>query len=418
MTDWPAFQWRGFMHDAGRNFQDIALLKRFVNVMVQYKMNIFHFHLTDNPGYRIECRVHPELNDPKNYLPTRQPGKFYTYKQLNDFIAYCAQRGIKVVPEIDMPGHSAYFQRAFGVTMQSKKGTQILTDCLNEFLANVHTEYFHMGSDEVSVRNAAFMDQMADLIRKHGRKLLVWRPGHLPSGKVITQLWTKYGKSVPQMPAVDSRNDYVNAMDPFIGPLRVLNLATDGKPSGDNLALGGTLCLWPDVNIGADQMNIYRQNPVFPALLAAAENYWHGGMVSRPEDWTHLPSDTNDAAFVQYAAFEARMVVHRDLYFRDWPFPYVKQANLVWKVIGPFNLKHHPLVERDLRASYVVDGKTFRWVEARGATLHINHFWYGASVLPAAKEGVAYALTYVWSPRAQTVGFWIGFNDPIRSSRK
>ena len=421
ITDWPAFSWRGFMHDVGRNFQDIALLKRFVDVMAQYKLNIFHFHLTDNPGWRIECRVHPELNDPKSYLPTRAPGKFYTYAELNDFIGYCAQRGITVVPEIDMPGHSAYFKRAFGVEMQSERGAKSLADCVNEFLDQVHPEYFHMGSDEVHLQNPAFMDQMADLIRSRGCKLLVWRPGHLPARKVITQLWSAGGAQNgmrPETPAVDSRNDYLNAMDPFDGPLRLLNLATDEKASGDQLALGGTLCCWPDINVGADQMNIYRQNPVFPALLAAAENYWHGGMTSRPENWTRLPTDTNDAAFVQFADFESRMMAQRDLFFRDWPFPYVKQTDLVWKIIGPFPLTNTPPVERELRDRYEAAGKTFRWADARGATLFVNHFWYGASALPAAMDGVAYALTYVWSPRAQTVGFWIGFNDPIRSSRR
>ena len=421
ITDWPAFPWRGFMHDVGRNFQNLALLKRFVDVMAQYKMNIFHFHLTDNPGWRIECRVHSELNDPKSYLPTRAPGKFYTYAELNELIAYCAQRGITVVPEIDMPGHSDYFKRAFGVEMQSERGAKILTECVNEFLDHVRTEYFHMGSDEVHLQNPAFMDQMADLIRSRGCKLLVWRPGHLPSEKVITQLWSAGGVQnamVPETPAVDSRNDYLNAMDPFDGPLRMLNLATCSKPSGDNFALGGTLCCWPDINVGADQMNIYRQNPVFPALLAAAENYWRGGVASRSENWTRLPADTNDAAFVQFADFEARMITHRDLFFLDWPFPYVKQTDIAWKIIGPFPLTNAPPVERELRDSYELGGKTYRWADARGATLFVNHFWYGASALPATKDGVAYALTYVWSSQVQTVGFWIGFNDPIRSSRR
>lgn len=421
IEDWPAFAWRGFMHDVGRNFQDLALLKRFVDVMAQYKLNVFHFHLTDNPGWRIECRVHPELNEPKNYLPTRAPGKFYTYAELNDFIGYCAQRGIAVVPEIDMPGHSDYFKRAFGTDMQSERGAKILTDCANEFLDQIHTEYFHMGADEVRLTNPAFMDQMADLIRARGRKLLVWRPGHLPKGEVITQLWSAGGAQnspVPGMGAVDSRNNYLNAMDPFDGPLRMLNLATDGKFSGDHLALGGTLCCWPDINAGGDQMNIYRQNPVFPALLAAAENYWRGGCPNRPENWTRLPNNTNDAAFVQFAEFESRILAHRDLFFRDWPFPYVKQTDIAWKIIGPFPPTNCPSVERDFRDRYDVDGKTFRWSDARGATLFVNHFWYGASALPPAKDGVAYAQTCVWSPRAQAVGFWIGFNDPIRSSRR
>jgi len=421
IVDWPAFPWRGFMHDVGRNFQDIALLKRFVDVMAQYKMNIFHFHLTDNPGWRIQCLVHPELNAPQSYLPTRAPGKFYTYQELNDFIQYCAQRGITVVPEIDMPGHSDYFKRAFGVDMQSEQGQKILTDCVNEFLDHVHVKYFHMGSDEVRLQNPAFMDRMADLIRARGCELMVWRPGHLPQGRVITQLWSAGGAQnavLPEDPAVDSRNDYLNAMDPFDGPLRMLNLATDGQAAGDSHAFGGTLCLWPDINVGSDQMNIYRQNPVFPALLAASENYWHGGMVNRPEDWTRLPADTNNAAFVQYAAFESRMIAHRDLYFHDWPFPYVKQTGVAWKIIGPFPLGTNVAVESKLRDSYQVDGENYTWSEARGATVFVNHFWYGASALPVAKEGVAYALGYVWSPREQTAGFWIGFNDPIRSSRR
>ena len=105
------------MHDVGRNYQDMAMLKRFLDVMALYKMNVFHFHLTDNPGYRIECRIHPELNASANY--TRSPGKFYSYAEINDFISYAKQRGIMVLPEIDIPGHSEYFKRAFGVEMQA-----------------------------------------------------------------------------------------------------------------------------------------------------------------------------------------------------------------------------------------------------------------------------------------------------------
>lgn len=422
IEDWPAFAWRGFMHDVGRNFQDVALLKRFADVMAEYKLNILHLHLTDNPGYRIECRVHPELNDPKSYWPTRSPGKFYTYAELNDFIAYCAARGITVVPEIDMPGHSEYFHRAFGVDMQSERGAKIMADCVNEFLDNVHTEYFHMGSDEVRVTNPNFIDHMADLIRAHGRKLLVWRPGHLPQGRVITQLWSAGATPngpLPGLGAVDSRDDYLNAMDPFDGPVRMLNLATCGKPAGDALALGGTLCLWPDINTGTNPMNIYRQNPVFPVLLAAAENYWHGGMVSRREYWTRLPADTNSPVFTAYADFETRLIAHRDLYFRDWPFPYVKQTDETWQLIGPFPLTNAPALEAEktLPASCAVDGKTYRWTDARGATIFVNHFWYDGW-LPNAASGVVYARARLWSPTAQTVGFWIGFNDPIRSSRR
>lgn len=376
IADAPAFPWRGFMHDVGRNPQDVELLKRFIDVMARYKMNVFHWHLTDNPGYRIECRVHPDLNDPKFMTSTRRPGFFYTYAQINEVIAYCRQRHIMVVPEIDMPGHSEYFKRAFGVEMQSEKGTKILKETVGEFLDNVKTEYVHMGSDEVSLKNAKFMDEMADFIRQRGRKLLVWRPGHLPKGEVITQLWAGGGKRSEPLPGVsfvESRHDYINHFDPFDGPVRILNLGTGG--------LGGILCHWPDNNAG-DQMNIYRQSPVFPALLAAAERYWTGKTKNRPEYWGKLAPD--------FAEFEARLLVHRDRYFRDWPFPYVKQSDVVWLLNGT--------------------------VEARGATIHLNHFWYDGW-LPKAKTGTATAQTFVWSPKAQTIGFWINFNGPSRSGR-
>lgn len=389
ITDWPAFEWRGFMHDVGRNPQDVDLLKRFIDVMAQYKLSVFHFHLTDNPGYRIECRVHPELNDPKYMLPTRRPGFFYTYAQINDLVGYCRDRGIMVVPEIDMPGHSDYFKRAFGVEMQSEKGTVILRDAVNEFLDNVQTEFFHMGSDEVSLKNAKFMDAMADLIRKRGRKLLVWRPGHLPKGNVIAQLWAK-GAPVNGLAAVDSRDDYINHLDAFDGPPRIMNL---GSPQ----TLGGILCHWPDNNAG-EPMNIYRQSPVFPSLLAAAERYWTGRTPCRPEYWGRLAPD--------FAVFEDRMIAHRDLYFRDWPFPYVRQSGVVWKLLGPLPPEAPAPAETDFAGG----------VAATGATIHVNHFWYDGW-LPKAKAGVAYAQTYLYSPRAQSVGFWINFNGPSRSGR-
>jgi len=422
IQDAPAFAWRGFMHDVGRNFQDIELLKRFVDVMAQYKMNVFHFHLTDNPAWRIECRVHPELNDAKFTPATRRPGKYYTYAELKEFLAYCRERGVRVLPEIDMPGHSQYFKRAFGVDMQDERGMQILTECLNEFMDNVDVDTLHIGSDEVHLKNPEFLPRMADLIRSRGKQVVVWRPGGMPDGKVITQAWSAGGQPngpLPGLGYLDSRDDYINHLDPFDLPQRELNLSTCGKPAGDEFALGGIICHWPDNNVG-DEMNIYRQSPVFPALLSAAERYWCGHTPQQKQFWGRLP-DPETPDFDRVADFEARMIEHRDRFFAGWPFPYVKQTDIVWNLIGPFDnqgdVNRVFPVESEIRDEYVVDGRTHRWSEARGATIHLNHFWYDGW-LPKARSGTAYALTHVWSPRAQTVGFWIGFNGPSRSDRR
>ena len=401
IVDWPAFLWRGFMHDVGRNYQDMAMLKRFLDVMALYKMNVFHFHLTDNPGYRIECRIHPELNASANY--TRSRGKFYSYAEINDFISYAKQRGIMVLPEIDIPGHSEYFKRAFGVEMQDAKGAQILEDVLNEFMDHVNTPNLHIGSDEVRVRNPQFMNQVADLVRKRGRQVLAWRPGNPPAGPIVTQMWN-YGPGLdplPGMPFVDSRNDYINHVDPFLAPPRVLNLSTGGQPEGDSLAWGGILCHWPDIAVG-EEMDIYRQSPVFPALLAAAENYWRGHMPQHPEYWARLPGE-GDSELTRYAEFEARMIEHRDKYFADWPFPYVRQTNIPWKLIGIFD--HHGDLntafppEREIRDSYEVEGKTYRWSDALGATISINHFQYDGW-MPADPAGHCARLDVCLTPCA------------------
>ena len=114
IVDYPAFPIRGFMHDTGRNFRDIELLKRDIDLMSAYKLNVFHWHLTDNPAWRIECHAYPQLNDAKYHVKGRDEGKFYTYDQIRELIAYAKQRGVMIIPEIDMPGHSQYFNRTFG----------------------------------------------------------------------------------------------------------------------------------------------------------------------------------------------------------------------------------------------------------------------------------------------------------------
>ena len=124
--DWSEYPFRGFMHDTGRNFQTIEMLKETIDLMSFYKINYFHWHLTDYPAWRIECKVYPQLNDPQYQRPGRDCGKYYTYDEIRDLIAYAKERGITIMPEIDMPGHSAYFKNAFGFTMDSEDGLALL----------------------------------------------------------------------------------------------------------------------------------------------------------------------------------------------------------------------------------------------------------------------------------------------------
>jgi len=100
IEDQPRFPWRGLLIDSGRHFQPLDVIKRNLDGMEAVKMNVFHWHLTDNQGFRIESRKLPKLHEQGS------GGRYYTQDEIRDLIEYARDRGIRVVPEFDMPGHS------------------------------------------------------------------------------------------------------------------------------------------------------------------------------------------------------------------------------------------------------------------------------------------------------------------------
>ncbi|MFT3904437.1 MAG: beta-N-acetylhexosaminidase [Niabella sp.] len=111
ISDAPRFQWRGYMQDVSRTFYGVDVIKKYLDIMALYKMNTFHFHLTDDQGWRIEIKKHPELTAEKATVfgkSSKQPAYrsgYYTQQQIKDIVAYAAARHITIVPEIDVPGH-------------------------------------------------------------------------------------------------------------------------------------------------------------------------------------------------------------------------------------------------------------------------------------------------------------------------
>lgn len=423
ITDWPAFHFRGFMHDVGRNYQTVAFLKKQLDFFARYKLNVFHFHLTDNPGFRIESRTYPQLNEKKNYRATRNPGKFYTYAEINELIGFCRDRHIMVIPEIDMPGHSEYFAATFGTEMQSEEGLPIVEAILSEFCDHVDLPFFHIGSDEVRIKNPDFLRRVTALLRGRGKDVIVWRPGGLPDVKVITQLWARgTTQNIEDTRFLDSRANYVNHMDPLVGPVRAFMQQPCRRERGDDLALGGILCCWPDNNI-TDEKDTLRQTPVFPVMLAFAERIWRGARRNHEEYWAKLPRQ-GAAAFEEYEAFERDLIDHRDRFFAGEPFPYVRQTRIPWKLIGPFDHEGRfdaafgP--ENGIREEYEINGKIFKWRpgDAIGGTIHINHFFGFAGHLPKSARGTVYAATRLHSDRERNVGFWIQFGTPSTSARR
>ncbi|MGN6399116.1 MAG: family 20 glycosylhydrolase, partial [Flavisolibacter sp.] len=97
VVDWPAFAWRGYMIDVGRNYQSMDLLKQQIDVMSRYKFNVFHFHFTEDIAWRLAIKQYPQLTAAENML--RNKGQFYSEKDLKELIAYCKERYITLVPE-------------------------------------------------------------------------------------------------------------------------------------------------------------------------------------------------------------------------------------------------------------------------------------------------------------------------------
>jgi hexosaminidase len=188
IEDWPRFPWRGFMLDVSRHFQGKEFVMRFIDELALHKMNVFHWHLVDDQGWRLEIKKYPKLTSVGAWR--KQPGYtenngiyggFYTQDDIREVVAYAAQRHITIVPEIEIPGHSqaaiaaypelscsgepgfvAYFNE-FPAAPRTKwpsnscnvfcasnpKTLEFLQDVLTETMALFPGKYIHIGGDEV-----------------------------------------------------------------------------------------------------------------------------------------------------------------------------------------------------------------------------------------------------------------------------
>lgn len=428
IIDWPAFRIRGFMQDVGRNFQPLDMLKEQIDVLAAYKYNVFHFHVTENPGWRLESKIYPQLNSAESM--TREKGKFYTHEDFKELVAYCQERKITLIPEFDIPGHSAAFRKAMGFeTMSDPRVQPVLIDLVDELCSLAPAEvmpYIHLGTDEVwhdyerpaPTLLPALLERVTQY---HDRELIVWRPGqHIEGDSVsITQLWSSNGHPKPRHRYIDCRLNYVNHLDPLSGITQLYFDRINGAAHGDSLRMGGIFCCWNDNNVN-EAYDILVQNPVYPGIVTYAETSWTGQKKDFGENYLAKLPEKGSELFNEFSAFEDRMIEHRDKYFAGKPFPYVKQTNTEWKVLGPIanggDIYTAFSVEDTLQETYQIDTATYTWHGPFvGGTIQLTHYFGYPSYFPRA-EGTYYAYTQIWSPQEQTVGAWIGFHDWSRSA--
>lgn len=413
INDWPAFTWRGYMVDVGRNYQSVQLLKQQIDIMSRYKLNVFHFHPTEDIAWRIAIKKYPELTLPKNMI--RDKGQFYSVKDIKDLIKYCRERFITFVPEIDMPGHSAAFTRTFGVDMQSEKGLAILKNIITEFDSTYDIPFLHIGADEVKITNNNFIPQMTDLIHHQGKQTIGWHPGGNYDDATIRQLWESKGMENPNARYIDSRSLYLNHMDPLESVVSIFERQLCDTTKGTAHKLGGEICLWNDRRVTSEN-DLLSMNPVYPSMLAFAERSWRGG--GFPGVVVNIGAPNSDRG-IAFEEFENRLINQKHLYFKNLPFPYVRQSDIHWKFFGPFENNGNlstPFWPEEKNIS-MLDSSPVATIT--GGTIYLRHWWFPTLTgwLSDPKENTTwYAYTKIWKAKDTTGFMWIGFNDFSRST--
>ena len=226
IRDRPRFAWRGLMMDCSRTFQSMDYLKKTLDLMAMFKMNVLHLHLTDDQGWRLEIKKYPELTRkgarfPDKWNEPESHNGFYTQDDIRELVAYAQVRNITIVPEIELPGHSLAalacypelsctggpfeihpFRKGPGIHKDifcagNEKTFEFFENVLTEVFELFPSEYIHIGGDEApknrwnecpkcqqrikdeGLRNAHdlqsyFVNRVGAFIEKHGRKFMGW----------------------------------------------------------------------------------------------------------------------------------------------------------------------------------------------------------------------------------------------------
>lgn len=415
INDWPAFSWRGYMIDVGRNFMPVNMLKQQIEAMSRYKLNIFHFHFTEDIAWRLAIKRYPQLTDASAMI--RNPGQFYSEEEFKDLINFCRERHITLVPEIDMPGHSAAFRRAMHTDMQTDSGLAIVKNILKEFFETYDLPYIHIGADEVKITMENFLPDVIKFIHSYHKTIIGWEPGGNFTNDVIRQLWMgdeAPNKAMTGVRFIDSRHLYINHMDPLEAITTIYFREIGNQPQGDSQILGATLCLWPDRRVESAS-DVLQMNPAYPGIIAFGERIWRGG---GRKGWTASIGEPGSDKAGEFTTFENRLMDHKRQYFTNLPFPYARQSNTVWSLYGPYDNGGN------LSASLVPEAKRFDtsglvpFKRVIGGTIMLRHWWFPLvkGVLENPKENTTvYASTRIWSDVDVVRNFWIGFNNISRS---
>lgn len=421
ITDWPAFRIRGFMHDVGRSYIPVEELKREISLLSRYKINVFHWHLTENQAWRLECKKYPQLNAPENM--EREKGKYYTLEEARQLVEFCKQHQVLLIPEIDMPGHSAAFERTFKTDMQSEKGTQILKDIIDEVCATFDVPYLHIGTDEVQFTNPDFVPMMVKYIRDKGKKVISYNPGwnYKPGEIDMVQLWSYRGKAQKGIPAIDCRYHYANHFDTYADLVAMFNSRIYNQPEGSDDLAGSIVAFWNDRYID-NTPQLLAENNFYPYMLTLAERAWRGGGNCYFDGKGTLLWEDEPEQLAAFKEFEDRLLWQKNTWLKEVPFPYVRQTQSEWQITdafpngGDLNKVFPPEEKED--SVYQYEGKTYKTRKIIGNGIYLRHVW--GTLVPGfyanpQENHTAYATRWIYSPKERKTKLALEFQNYSRS---
>ena len=349
INDYPRFAYRGMMLDVSRHFFPVDSVKTYLDILALHNQNTFHWHLSDDQGWRIEIKKYPELTQigskrketvighNSGTYDGKEYGGFYTQDQIRDVINYAAERHITIIPEIDMPGHSAAFERTFKTDMQSEKGTQILKDIIDEVCATFDVPYLHIGTDEVQFTNPDFVPMMVKYIRDKGKKVISYNPGwnYKPGEIDMMQLWSYRGKAQKGIPAIDCRFHYANHFDTYADLVAMFNSRIYNQPEGSDDLAGCIVAFWNDRFID-NTSQLLAENNFYPYMLTLAERAWRGGGNCYFDGKGTLLWEDEPEQLAAFREFEHRLLWQKKTWLKEVPFPYVCQTQSEWQITDAF----------------------------------------------------------------------------------
>jgi hexosaminidase len=395
ISDQPRFPYRGMHLDVGRHFMSVSFLKKYIDLMAQYKFNYFHWHLTEDQGWRIEIKKYPRLTEigskrkesvkERNLTPYIGDGVpvegFYTQEQIREVVAYAKARQITTIPEIELPGHSsaalaAYpelgckenyeykVQTTWGIFKEvycpTEKTFRFLEDVISETIALFpDSPYIHVGGDEVLKdhwKESAFVTElkqkenlkddhevqsyfirrMEKFINSKGKKIIGWdeilEGGLAPNATVMSWRGTKGG-----IEAAKSKHDVIMTPTDYA----YLDYG-QGDPAYEPLNIGGYLPL----------EKVYNFEPVPKDLTPEEAKYILGGQGNVWTEYLKTPAAVEYMAFPRMLAL-AEVVWSRaeDKNFDDFQrrlgaqFPRLDKQNVNYRIPPPAGLHNMVLSE-------------------------------------------------------------------------